>query len=189
MIIDTAKIIGSLFYKPHSKAQLLLMVGALVDDKVLSRATLDALYAHDETQLTHDFSLLFEGLGDMPVPPWGSVYLDRERVVFGASTLEYRQFLQEQALSLDSGLREPEDQFGLMLLAYAYLLENNVPSAAAELMENHFLPWAFNYLALMQSQSLNTYYAALAFDVSHWLEQLSASEQWQIAERRIYCDA
>lgn len=44
-------------------------------------------------QLEYDFSILFEGQGEMPAPPWGSVYLDKENILMGDSTLQYREFL------------------------------------------------------------------------------------------------
>ncbi len=53
----------------------------------------------------------------MPAPPWGSVYQIKTASKFGASTVEYRQFLELNQIELDTGLREPEDQFGLMLFA------------------------------------------------------------------------
>ncbi|MFV9997137.1 MAG: molecular chaperone TorD family protein [Arsenophonus endosymbiont of Dermacentor nuttalli] len=36
--------------------------------------------------LIYDFYILFEGQRNMPVPPWGSVYLDSEKIVMESST-------------------------------------------------------------------------------------------------------
>ncbi|CNI30054.1 TorD/DmsD family molecular chaperone [Yersinia pekkanenii] len=103
-------------------------------------------------QLEYDFSILFEGQGEMPAPPWGSVYLDKENILMGASTLQYRQFLSALGLTSQSAIREPEDQFGLMLLAWVHLIEQphltkQQPSEAAiALLTEHLLPWAYRYL-------------------------------------------
>ncbi|MRO15513.1 molecular chaperone [Yersinia pestis] len=97
-------------------------------------------------RLEYDFSILFEGQGVMPAPPWGSVYLDKENILMGASTLQYREFLAEQGWVSQSPLREPEDQFGLMLLAWVNLIEQHNKDAASVLLTAHLLPWAYRYL-------------------------------------------
>ena len=109
MIIDTHKLLGSLFYQATSKEQLITIVEALVESEVLSQECLLALRSADEDALAAEFSRLFEGVGDMPAPPWGSVYLDKDRVVFGASTVEYRQFLsgRQRHSAYCSGARPP----------------------------------------------------------------------------------
>lgn len=97
-------------------------------------------------QLEYDFSILFEGQGEMPAPPWGSVYLDKENILMGDSTLQYREFLSTFGLVNQSTIREPEDQFGLMLLAWVHLIEQQpvtkLPSgeAALVLLTEHLLP-------------------------------------------------
>ncbi len=186
MIIDSAKLIGTLFFQKCSKSELIELVAALVDENILKRNTLDAIFAIDEKQLEYDFSLLFEGIGDMPAPPWGSVYLDRERVLFGSSALEYRAFLQSNGVELDTGLREPEDQFGLMLLAFAYLLEQNKKDAAFELMEQHLLPWSSTYLELLNNKSDNLFYKNLSNNVSDWLNELIKKHDLKVMDKKIY---
>lgn len=118
-------------------------------------------------QLEYDFSVLFEGQGEMPAPPWGSVYLDKENILMGASTLQYREFLSTLGLASQSAIHEPEDQFGLMLLALVHLIEQphltqqQPPSAqqlptdaAIMLLTEHLLPWAWRYLELVKNAQL-----------------------------------
>lgn len=108
-------------------------------------------------QLEYDFSVLFEGQGEMPAPPWASVYLDKENILMGASTLQYRAFLSQLGLANQSAIHEPEDQFGLMLLAWVYLIENPPADdkphyeAAVTLLTEHLLPWAYRYLELVKN--------------------------------------
>lgn len=84
MIIDTHKLLGSIFYQAKSKEQLIDIVQALVENQVLSEDCLLAVQNEQEDDLTAEFSRLFEGVGEMPAPPWGSVYLDKDRVVFAS---------------------------------------------------------------------------------------------------------
>lgn len=102
-------------------------------------------------KLEYDFSILFEGQGEMPAPPWGSVYLDKENSLMAASTLHYREFLSGLGLKSQSAIREPEDQFGLMLLAWVHLIEQQQCAAAIVLLTEHLLPWAYRYLELVKN--------------------------------------
>ncbi len=109
----------------------------------------------------------------MPAPPWGSVYLDRENSLSGESTLAYREFLAKQNIVMSSEQREPEDQFGLMLLALVYILEQGHKPAARILLEQHLLPWAYRYLELVQTTKLeNDFYAILATIAIDYLKTL-----------------
>lgn len=186
MIIDTAKLLGILFHQKISKNELIELTTALVEDGVLSEVTIQSLLELDEDTLSADFTELFEGLGEMKAPPWGSVYLDREKVVFGDSTVQYRQFLSDNEIELNTGIREPEDQFGLMLLAFAFLLENNKSKAARILMESHLLAWGMIYLDLLNKVSHNKFYSLLALDVSNWLNKLIIDLELVVEEKKIY---
>ena len=188
MIIDTHKLLGSLFYQATSKEQLITIVEALVESEVLSEECLIALRSEDEDTLSAEFSRLFEGVGDMPAPPWGSVYLDKDRVVFGASTVEYRQFLELNQIELDTGLREPEDQFGLMLFAHAYLLENNNIDSARELLGFHLLTWSPVYLEKLNTASELSFYKKLSTDVIDWLKYLTSEYKINVVSKKLYID-
>lgn len=188
MIIDTHKLLGSLFYQATSKEQLITIVEALVESKVLSEECLQALRSEDKDALSAEFSRLFEGVGDMPAPPWGSVYLDKDRVVFGASTVEYRQFLELNQIELDTGLREPEDQFGLMLFAHAYLLENNNINSARELLGFHLLTWSPVYLEKLNTASELSFYKKLSTDVIDWLKYLTSEYKINVVSKKLYID-
>ncbi|EDK27393.1 anaerobic dimethyl sulfoxide reductase chain YnfI [Vibrionales bacterium SWAT-3] len=188
MIIDTHKLLGSLFYQATSKEQLITIVEALVESEVLSEECLQALRCEDEDALSAEFSRLFEGVGEMPAPPWGSVYLDKDRVVFGESTVAYRQFLELNKIELDTGLREPEDQFGLMLFAHAYLLENNNINSARELLERHLLTWSSSYLDMLNKSSELSFYKELSINVIDWLNYLTSEYKLSVATKKLYID-
>ncbi len=59
-----------------------------------------------------------------PPPPWGSVWLDRESVLFGDSTLALRQWMRENHIAFEMQQNEPEDHFGTLLMLAAWLAEN-----------------------------------------------------------------
>ncbi len=186
---DPAKILGVLFYQWQSKAETKSLVSALALEHVLSSECESALISESEESLSHEFQTLFNGIGDMPAPPWGSVYLDKDRVIFGHSTVDYRQFLHSHDVDMDTGTREPEDQFGLMLLGYSYLLEMNKVKAAIELLEKHLLPWAPAYLNLLDNSTEVDYFKALAVETNNWLTALIEENQLQVEQKKLYLDA
>ena len=176
MIIDTHKLLGSIFYQAKNKEQLIEIVQALVENQVLSEDCLLAVQNEQEDDLTAEFSRLFEGVGEMPAPPWGE------------STVAYRQFLELNQIELDTGLREPEDQFGLMLFAHAYLLENNNINSARELLESHLLTWSFVYLELLNKKSELSFYKKLSVSVINWLNYLTSEYKLSVSNKKLYID-
>lgn len=148
----------------------------LIDIKKYTDALKTQLIGDDQAvnhaALQYEFSLLFEGQGVMRVPPWGSVYLDSENSLMGESAISYHNFLMDNQLSLDTGINEPEDQFGLMLLSFANLIEINKDDAAIDLLEQHFYPWALRYLDLLISSNISEFYATLARIIKAYLIQL-----------------
>lgn len=125
--------------------------------------------------LDYQFSLLFEGQGAMPVPPWGSVYLDQEKLLMGESQKRYRQFLHHNGLTLNSGINEPEDQFGLMLMAFAILVEKKQLIAAKQLITEHLLIWCPTYLDRLKQNEISLFYQALAVITEQYLQMVLTS--------------
>ena len=178
MLAIVPRILGSLFYYPPQSEPAQY---ALHDLPQLAhyfswsdpKAIKTLCHRLPEPQLER-FSVLFEGLGDMPAPPWGSVYLDPEHIVMGKSTLAYRQFLQRHGLGVQLARQEPEDQFGLMLLALAHFLEQGQESAVIELLTDHLFPWATLYLQRLKSAcDEDDFYYSLALLAECFLSELS----------------
>ncbi|MGR5062494.1 molecular chaperone TorD family protein [Photobacterium sp. DNB22_13_2] len=171
MITLVPRLLGFLFYysPTHPSAEAILPALADLPEHFESQgqeqvsALIQEINGLPVEQLECEFSLLFEGLGEMSAPPWGSVYLDKESIVMGESTVEYRRFLASNGITLDTHMREPDDQFGLMLLAFVELMESEKYDASAELLEQHLLPWAFRYLETVQQvDNISCFYPNLA---------------------------
>lgn len=179
--ITLAKLLGAFFYYPPKSEQInSLLEGLLQVDKLTNWSNqplmteqcqiLKNQIAHPEIE--YQFSLLFEGQGSMIAPPWGSVYLDQDKLLMGESQERYRAFLQQQGLILNTGMNEPEDQFGLMLMAYAILLEKHQFQAAKQLLTEHLLTWAPAYLDSLKQNQISPFYQALAIIAEHYLQIL-----------------
>lgn len=181
MIAVVPRILGTLFYYTPDRQPTTDILPAIAElpeyfswqDIELVSELCQAVVFDDQDGLRHDYTVLFEGLGDMPAPPWGAVYQDPENLVIGQSTQAYRALLARESMAMDTGVNEPEDQFGLMLLALAVLLEAEKLEAAAELLESHLLPWAFRYLELVERASLSTtFYPLIARVTCHYLNDM-----------------
>lgn len=178
-----AKLLGVFFYYPPNNNVTTSLTEALLhldlltkwgDAKLIGEQCQILTNEIDNPELNYQFSVLFEGQGVMEAPPWGSVYLDKEHLLMGESQEYYRQFLQQHGIQLNTGLNEPEDQFGLMLMAYALLLEKNKINEANKLMSEHLMTWAFDYLERLIHNSVSQFYQALATITKVYLNLLYA---------------
>jgi TorA maturation chaperone TorD len=186
-ISQAAKLLGTLFYKAeYGKETLTLAVEALIDLGLIEPQALNAFNALSQDEFDQEYLYLFEGSGHMPAPPWSSVYLDSETVLFGSSTLEYRLFLSELGLELDSNIREPEDQIGLMLLMLSYLSDLKDEKRIRLLLTEHLFTWCFHYFELVIKHANTAFYRGLAQQTSQWLLTLKHDLNIEPKQAEIY---
>lgn len=126
-----------------------------------------------QQNITEQYQYLFIGPNELPTPPWGSVYLDPECVIFGNSLLALRDFLQQHQIAFQTQQDEPEDHIGLMLMLAAYLAENQ-PHLLIEFLREHFLTWAYHFLEQLSKIENSDFYQALA------LLTIKTLQQWQV---------
>ncbi|WPM86035.1 Tat proofreading chaperone DmsD [Apirhabdus apintestini] len=110
-------------------------------------STLLAQQNQPNETLSQAYQRLFIGPWALPSPPWGSVWLDRESVLFGDSTLALREWMQQHGISHHGNLNEPEDHFGLLLMLAAWLAEEQQFNRVDELLAWHLFPWSERFLA------------------------------------------
>lgn len=191
-IAQMGRILGTLFYhSPESSAvQRLLpwLQQGLKDDPFLAENAekWSACFqqAIEQNQLSEQYQQLFIGPNVLLAPPWGSVYLDKESVLFGSSLTELRQFLFVQQITPQGRANEPEDHFGLMLYLSAYLAEQQ-SLALKPFLAQHFLPWAYRYLALL-AQTDSLFYLTLGELTEQVLHQWQTSLNVSVIPRELY---
>lgn len=156
-----ARIFGSLFFHSPSHQQNQPLIALFQNDEWQAdcdflpenkRAEIQKnLQIQSLEQLEQDYQTLFIGPNNLPAPPWGSVYLDKESVVFGDSLLTLRAFLQQNGIDFSLSQNEPEDHIGLMFMLAAYLAEEQ-PSLLKPFLAEHFLPWAYRFFELFNAE-------------------------------------
>ena len=135
--------------------------------------------------LAHEYRRLFVGPAHKAAPPWGSVYTDRECVMFGESTLELRRWMREHGLVAPEGTRTPEDHIGLLLGLMAQLAQT-APAELDGFMAQHLLTWSHHFLALMAQEAQHPFYQGLAQLTDASLEGIRASRGIQVTYPRFY---
>ncbi|WP_347116184.1 Tat proofreading chaperone DmsD [Leclercia sp. S52] len=191
----TARVLGALFYFAPDSEQAAPLVTALTQgdwqqDWPLPPGQLvpiaDALRQQADESLPDAWQRLFIGPWALPAPPWGSVWLDRESVLFGDSTLALRQWMRDNGIAFEMAQNEPEDRFGTLLLLAAWLAETGRNAERDQLLAWHLLPWSTRFLAVFVENADHPFYQALG-----QLAQLTLAD-WQstllipVAEKPLY---
>ncbi|KEY58214.1 Tat proofreading chaperone DmsD [Serratia sp. DD3] len=169
----TGRVMGILLYAPPDSPECSPLLEYLADPQWLAEwpypggqqaADLIAqgLAGDLPETLEEAYQRLFVGPYALPAPPWGSVYLDKECVLFGDSTLRLRQWLRVQGIEAQRQHNEPEDHIGTLLMMTAWLAEEQQEKRIAALIAQHLLPWAPRYLELLQQHAGHPFYQGVA---------------------------
>ncbi|WP_430673111.1 Tat proofreading chaperone DmsD [Klebsiella aerogenes] len=189
----SARTLGALFsYAPNSE-QNAPLVAAFLDGSwqpqwpfpVSDSLAMEFAASSDEA-LPQAWQRLFIGPWALPAPPWGSVWLDKESVLFGDSTLALREWMRTSGIALDLERNEPEDHFGTLLLLAAWLCETNQDELFAQLLAWHLLPWSGRFLSVFKENAGHPFYRALGqlaqSTLANWQEYLPIA----VAEKQLY---
>jgi TorA maturation chaperone TorD len=108
-----------------------------------------------------DYMRLLVGVGKVLAPPWGSVYLNTDRLLFTEDTLKVRQFYERYGMKATKKYSEPDDHIGLELEFLAYLSEQGKIEAAREFVAKYIVPWLPRWNADVQKYAKTGFYKAL----------------------------
>lgn len=167
--------------RDEAREGLGLMVAGLEASR--ARGAEGAFRADDE--LADEYRRLFIGPAIKPAPPWGSVYTDREQVIFGETTLRLRSWMRQHGVTRLADDRMPDDHIGLMLSLMATLAEER-PDLVEEYLAEHLLPWTPHFLALLASCATHPFYQGLAILTKATLEGAQAELSLAITVPRFY---
>ncbi|WP_080801941.1 Tat proofreading chaperone DmsD [Arabiibacter massiliensis] len=139
----------------------------------------------EDDALVWEYRRLFVGPAPKPAPPWGSVYTDRECVVFGASTLELRAWMRAHGVARTVDEKTPEDHIGLMLALMAWIAREQ-PADLAEYLRLHLLTWAPHFLDQLAEAAGHPFYEGLARLTRSSLEGVREALGLEVAVPRFY---
>lgn len=145
----------------------------------------DGLSAGVDDGLIWEYRRLFAGPGHKAAPPWGSVYTDRESVMFGTSTLDLRQWMREQGIERLGDANDPEDHIGLMLELMVWIARNR-PECLDDYLRLHLLTWAPHFLELVERETSHLFYRGLARLTRSSLEGIRDARDLHVEIPRFY---
>lgn len=138
-----------------------------------------------DDDLVWEYRRLFVGPAPKPAPPWGSVYTDRECVVFGASTLELRAWMRAHGVQRTTDERTPEDHIGLMLGLMAWIAREQ-PGDLDEFLRLHLLTWSSHFLRQLEEAAEHPFYEGLALLAKSSLEGIQEARGLDVVYPRFY---
>lgn len=139
----------------------------------------------DAEALVWEYRRLFIGPAIKPAPPWGSVYTDRDGVVFGHSTLELRSWMRQNGIARLGSDTTPEDHIGLLLLLMAWLAENR-PELLEDFFRLHLLTWSSHFLEQLAAATEHPFYRGLAGLTQVSLEGIQTALHIRVEYPRFY---
>lgn len=171
----TGRMLGAIFYYSPDKADVAPIIdllshdgwatewpcGDMVDIQQVALLIRSGLESENRQTLDEAYQRLFIGPDALPAPPWGSVYLDHESVIFGDSTLALRRWQSTLGIEVQQQQREPEDHIGLLLMLAAWLAESR-PEQITPLLAEHLLPWSGRFLTLLDENAQHPFYQGIA---------------------------
>jgi len=127
--------------------------------------------------LKHDYRRLFIGPGHVPAPPWESVYLSIDGLVFEEQTMAVRKAYARYDLQSPKRYNEPDDHFGLEMAFMAHLCTLALAAiqtgdsegltghlhAQRDFLREHLLLWAPEFLNRVIEHAQTAYYRGAAY--------------------------
>lgn len=167
--------------RAEATRDLAMMVEGLAASRAMSEG--GAFFGDDD--LMWEYRRLFIGPGAKPAPPWGSVYTDRECVVFGDTTLALRAWMREHGVARIVDERTPEDHIGLLLALMAWLAQYQ-PESLEEFLRLHLLTWAGHFLDELAEVAEHPFYEGLARLTKASLDGLQDALGLEVKTPRFY---
>lgn len=132
----------------------------------------------DFFDLKQDYTRLFIGLDAvMPVPPWESVYLSRDHMVFQEETRQVREWYFRFNLAPEKLNKEPDDHIALELIFLSRLaqlslmaleqndqqLSQSYTQAQADFLTEHLLRWGLVWCRRLEEHARTDFYRGLGY--------------------------
>ena len=147
-------------------------------------------------ELKQDYARLFVGPDRLLAPPWESVYLSTDHLVFEQQTVAVRHFYGRFNLQAPNLNTEPDDHIGLELAFMAHLCTlclfaidendeaklNEILQAQRDFLSEHLLLWTPQFCGWVIERSKTEYFRGIGHLLSGCLQ--SAAEMLGISQVR-----
>ncbi|MGE4496450.1 MAG: molecular chaperone [Deferribacterales bacterium] len=128
-----------------------------------------------EEALELDFARLFIGPFELPCPPYGSVYLEKDRQIMGKTTMDVAAVYEAAGLQVEEEMHEPADHIAIEL-EFMHLLGVRLRNAEIEKNKEdagiltelrkmfetaYFLPFASKFADAVAENAETSFYKAV----------------------------
>lgn len=181
---NTYRLLAACYYSPNSLLleercfqNLAIILAELSSEAAAAAAETAALVETTDLQeLLVQHSRLFVGPCQLPAPPYGSVWLEQEKSLMGATTVQVANFYTACGLQLAAGTYQVPDQITVELEFMSYLVFKQREAALAgnreeadrqvglqkEFLETFLLPWLTPFTDAVINDGEAPAYMALA---------------------------
>lgn len=146
-----------------------------VDDNELASKVIkikDSLKTEVPDELANDHANLMVGPFELLAPPYGSVYLEKNRKVMGDTTMEVGQFYFDCGLEVASDYNDPPDHIAVEMEFIHFLLSEiynslnegneetaeNYRTKLREFLEKYYLPFSENFAKKIKDNAETSVY-------------------------------
>ena len=137
--------------------------------------------------LKRDYTRLFIGLEKILAPPYASVYLSEDFLMYEKPVLDVRRFYEKLDLSVNPMNKVPDDHIGFELYCLSFLCRNaanaaeehdnkkfyGYQSALREFLSDFLNTWLDSFLSKVKDKAQTSFYRGVAFLTSGLVESLS----------------
>ncbi len=199
---DCYRLLAACFYYPQKETFIQESVFKNLTDAfkrvcppaaIFSENMGEAISLYSNEELLIDYSQLFVGPQELIAPPYGSVYLDKERKVMGNSTIAVREMYRESGLAMSGDFRELPDHIAaeLEFMYFLIIKETEALEKAATDSALHFVEmqrlftdkflgqWVGLFCRKIKEGTDNAFYRALADCVSTFVGNCSIPDNIQ----------
>lgn len=127
-------------------------------------------------KIKEDYNRLFIGPGQLLAPPWESVYLSKERIIFDEHTLAVREFYKRWDVNTNTKSKEPDDHIGFELEFMNILISKSIKAlenndinflkesllAQKDFLDKHILLWIDEFSSMLYKNAMEDYFKGLA---------------------------
>lgn len=189
---DFSRLLAACYYQPEAHLveeevfASLVRAAELLDPALVDTARqLGSSFAAESlSELLLDYSRLFLGPIEILAKPYGSVWMEGEKVIMGDSTMAVLDLYREGGFTLDDDFREVPDHIAAEL-EFLYLLnfqhseaeregQAEAHAQAAEvkqrLLRNHLGRWVGPFTAAMTASAGTSFYRVLAELTARYLQ-------------------
>lgn len=123
--------------------------------------------------LAVDYAQLFIGPDILQAPPWASMYMEQEQIIFGDESADVQKFYEKYHMRQKNKGQEPSDHLALELRFIGTILahldqaddqetQQHILHDLQLFLHNHFLPWAPKCLEAVQQHARTDFYRLAA---------------------------